>query len=80
MLCFLHIEGKALHLQKYYNSLYCDARLIVVVWNQTYRIYQVYLSAKTTSATTKNHRSLWRGHLKYPEFAVLYHVIERGCI
>lgn len=38
MLQFLQAEGKPLHQQEDYNSLYCATRFIAVDWNQTLHI------------------------------------------
>ena len=38
MLCSLQTEGKCLHHQKDYDLLYCDTRLILVVWNKPHDI------------------------------------------
>ena len=43
MLHFLQTEGKTLHQQKDYDSLYCDTEFIVVVWNQNCSISEVCL-------------------------------------
>nr|KAF6474818.1 hypothetical protein HJG63_010956 [Rousettus aegyptiacus] len=40
---FLQIEGKILHQQKGYESLYCNTRFIDEVWNQTRNISKVCL-------------------------------------
>lgn len=43
MVRFLQIESKTFHQQKDYDSLYCDTRFIMEVWNQTRNIPKVCL-------------------------------------
>lgn len=39
----LQIEGKTLHQQKDYNLLYCHTGFIVVMWNQTLNMSEIFL-------------------------------------
>ena len=43
MLPILQTQGKTLHHQKDYNSLYCITRFIAVVWPRTRNIAEVCL-------------------------------------
>lgn len=43
---FLQTEGKTLHLQKDYDSLYCDTLFVAVVWNPIRSISKVRLYRK----------------------------------
>lgn len=43
MLCFLHIEGKTLHMQNDYDSFYCDIPFLAMIWNRTCNISEICL-------------------------------------
>lgn len=53
--CFIQLEGKTLHWQKNYDSLYGDTHFIAVVWNETHYIRDMPVNMSLKKKKDKKH-------------------------